>query len=186
MPAGRQGCYEPDPMGTRRNFWAVVETKFGEETLAAREIRNQGFEVFTPLYQEKLRGGVRKVCHLFPGYIFVHIRVSHEGRWRSINGTRGVKRLMTWGEQPARVLTRDIEFIRSLENGKGYIHIDNNEPPVFGFGQNVVPLAGLFEGQRGEHRGPVRPGRLDRVKVLFEMFGRVIESEQLASDLVPA
>ena len=173
-------------MGQRRrkNFWTAVEVKHRCDGEAVREIHKQNFQTFAPMYRERSRGGVRAVRYLFDGYVFVFVRVSDGQRWKSLSGTRGVKRVMLWGDEPARILQADIDRISAGIAEDGYYRIDSEEPPVFPFGQRVMPQSGMFGGQQGKHLGPVKPGRFDRVKVLFEMFGRAIESECLATDLV--
>ena len=110
-------------MGKPRNRWIVVEAKFSQESFAARNMRQQGFTVYAPLFRERRSEGVRKVSHLFAPYIFVQLK--HRQSWHPISGTRGVKRVVLSltkiennksGEpSPSVIQSAHVELIRSLE-----------------------------------------------------------------------
>lgn len=131
----------------------------------------QGFVSFTPTYV--LRRSLR--C-LFPGYVFLFFDIATT-RWRSINGTRGVKRLL-WGESPS-----------PLPVGVGErLHISNplSDPDsvmaTMLIGQNVEVGQGLWTGQMGR----VSSSAGSRVKVLLYLLGGDIELDLHARDVIPA
>lgn len=73
----------------------------------------QGFDAFCPRYVLPVDAHrFRPPLHLlFPGYVFVLIHP--DTRWRSINGTSGVVRLMTTGaDDPRPMVIRDEEMAR--------------------------------------------------------------------------
>ena len=85
--------------------WYVARTLPQRELQAAQQLNNQGFRTFVPRYW-KNRRHARKVetisAPLFPRYIFVVVDQTRD-RWRSINGTIGVDRLLMYGGEPQAV-----------------------------------------------------------------------------------
>jgi len=78
-------------------YWAVAQTVANRESFAAAHIKRGGFELFAP--KIKLRIEKRwQVVPLFPGYLFVSII----DRWRIIERTPGVLRLIKFGDAPAK------------------------------------------------------------------------------------
>ena len=93
---------------------ADLQARPGQTERAARELLNQGYEVFSPdIRLEKLRGGKRIECiePLFPGYVFIELS-ELESNWRPIRSTRGVARLVTFGTKPAVVPDEVVEQLR--------------------------------------------------------------------------
>ena len=83
----------------------VVRTQPHRETQATRQLDNQKFRVFVPRIL-KSRRHARKFetirAPLFPRYIFIALDLGRD-RWRSVNGTLGVDRLLTRGGEPEPV-----------------------------------------------------------------------------------
>jgi transcriptional antiterminator RfaH len=149
--------------------WYVVRTQVQREVIAARHLTNQGFRVFVPRCQ-KNRRHARRVeivsVSLFPRYIFTVVDRTRD-RWRSINGTIGVDRLLTSGGEPQPVPRGLVEGLIDAADAKGNIH--------FGFdlreGQSVKVIAGPFANLIGSLE------KLDdrgRVSVLLELLGATI------------
>ena len=81
--------------------WFVVHTQPNAEAKAKRHLVNQGFTIYLPFYRRRVRHARRNeivASALFPGYLFVRFDPQQD-RWRSINGTRGVVRIL--GEDAA-------------------------------------------------------------------------------------
>ena len=80
--------------------WYVVQTQVNGEAKAAENLRRQGYEAYLPRYLKRRRHA-RKVDFtakpLFPRYMFVAIDMATQ-RWRSIQSTFGVSRLVTNGD----------------------------------------------------------------------------------------
>lgn len=77
--------------------WYVVQTHQKKESVADKNISNQGFETFLPTCVEQTirRGEKRERTQpLFPGYMFVEFDPDQD-RWFSILHTYGVKRLFS-------------------------------------------------------------------------------------------
>lgn len=79
--------------------WYVVQHKPNGEALAIRNLERQSITIFAPHEMGMRRFGtqqriVRKP--LFPGYLFVHFNPG-EVRWRAVNSTFGVSRIVSFG-----------------------------------------------------------------------------------------
>lgn len=78
--------------------WYAVRAKFGEITWAEANLAAQRFDVFSPFKIERVvdrRCVVESRRRLFEPYLFAAFdRDEPEQRWRRINSTRGVERLL--------------------------------------------------------------------------------------------
>jgi len=155
--------------------WFAAQTHYQREFEAKRELGNQGYDCYLPMFQlPRNRLGVRAIRPLFEGYVFVR----ECDRWHSINGTRGVQRLLLNGERPSRILDEDVQFFVQCEDEKGY-YVDPSVR-VRRPGDLVSPRSGRFAGIFGEF---VRMTSESRCEVLYWMLGRALRSTHLASDL---
>src|SRR5271154_5448708 len=85
--------------------WHVAQTLHHRENLANVHLVAQSFKVFLPRLRKTVRHSrkVREtISPVFPGYIFVALDVERD-RWRSINGTFGVARLLSAEGRPIPV-----------------------------------------------------------------------------------
>lgn len=157
------------------HHWLVVETKHREEFVAARHLRQQDWEVYHPRCRKRdAKGIVSEIVSYFPGYIFA--RHDATMRWRSINGSRGVKSvLMGAGEIPSLARDQDVVRLRDSEDESGYIRIET-DPPLFCLMEAVTALRGMFPGLTGRVTGTLSAVR---VKVLFDMLilGQEVSTE---------
>lgn len=123
--------------------WYVVYTHPMAEEKAARNLENQGFEVFLPRFK-KLRRHARRVDEvirpLFPRYLFVHFDAERD-RWRSINGTFGVGYLICHGDTPVELPPAIVEEISGRKGSDGFVALD---PPKFRKGDRVLVMDGPF------------------------------------------
>lgn len=151
--------------------WYVVQTQPNAEAKAALNLRRQGFEVYWPRYL-KQRRHARKVDvaakPLFPRYMFVAIDIAAQ-RWRSVQSTFGVARLVCNGDEPARVPDGVVDVIRAREDGNGFVTLDIK--PAFAPGDKVRVVAGAFAESRGLFANLADH---DRVSILLEMLGRKV------------
>ena len=153
--------------------WFVVRTQVRAEEKAARHLGNQGFEAYLPRYRRRVRHARRNdllLRPLFPGYLFVHLDLGH-CRWRSINGTIGVREILSQGDFPLAVPDRIIDEIRAREDADGVVKL---APPAFVRGQvlrlvdgPMADLSGLFEEMRDENR----------VILLVSLLGRAVRMQ---------
>lgn len=146
----------------------VVQTQPQRERLAAQELQQQGFRTFYPVIQHlaRLRRGklqAPRQAALFPKYLFVQLDLERD-RWRSINGTRGVIRLMCMDDEhpsqvPAPVMSRLLaagEIIEELRAGL-----------PFNPGDQVEFMDGSFKGVQGI----VQLCSAQRVSLLLTLLG---------------
>lgn len=74
--------------------WYVLELHRDKVAVAEANLKAQGFRTFNPQMRAPVRQFgkvVKRLQPMFPGYCFVQCSLA-DGRWRSINSTRGVKR----------------------------------------------------------------------------------------------
>ena len=132
------------------------------------QLRNQGFQVFLPLRSKTWRHARRtetRQVPFFPGYLFVVLDLDRD-RWRSINSTLGVQRLvMASGEaRPAPLPKGIIEALRCDADSRGCLRFEE----LLRVGQAVQILGGPFGDRMGELIGRDDAGR---VRVLIELLG---------------
>ncbi len=83
--------------------WFLAQLKPNCGQIAERNLKRQGFRTFMPLEEGTVRRGGRFVTAsvpLFPGYIFVALET---GKWRPVNSTYGITRLVSFGQEPTSV-----------------------------------------------------------------------------------
>jgi len=162
--------------------WYVVQTQVNGEAKAAEHLRRQGYEIYLPRYLKRRRHA-RKVDFaakaLFPRYMFVAIDMATQ-RWRSVQSTVGVSRLVTNGDAPAVVPEGVVRALKAREGPKGFVNMDAG--PAFAPGDKVRVLAGAFMDNAGLFNGIADH---DRVSILLDMLGRKVRV-LLDADLVVA
>ena len=134
----------PECAGRR---WYLLQCKPREVFRAQGHLANQGYDAFLPtLRREAIRRGRREVVvePLFPHYLFVHLSDLADN-WAPIRSTRGVTRLVRFGELPLAVPESVITALQAREAALA----EHKEPEsmLFAPGQLVMihagPLAGL-------------------------------------------
>ena len=99
--------------------WYVVSTKPGCEDTAETSLARQGFVTWTPRQIRVVRHARRRLekrVPFFPGYLFVQLDVGQQ-RWRSVNGTFGVRCLLIQGERPLPCPQGLVEELQRLSEG---------------------------------------------------------------------
>jgi transcription antitermination factor NusG len=129
-------------------FWGVVRSLPKREKFGAERLReDHGYEVFLPLMQTK-----RASAPLFSGYFFIRII----DRWLLINRTFGVLCLVRVGDCPAHCPDREIEALKALIDGHGFIRLPDRPSKlrrVFEKGAAVKIVGGPFQGVTALHSG---------------------------------
>lgn len=151
--------------------WYAVALQPHADALARAHLERQGFSVFAPALLRTVRHArqfVTRQAPLFPGYLFVQLELGRD-RWRAVNGTRGVRGLLTNGDAPARL---PAAVIRELQEVEAF-------SAVLPDGATLQIVAGPFTGLAG------RLQRLDgaaRVTVLLQLVGaeRAVSVERAA------
>jgi transcription elongation factor/antiterminator RfaH len=163
---GRHTIHTPPSLGQRPR-WFAVQCLSRREAGAAAHLGNQGYETFLPCCR-KIRRHARRIdtvlAPFFPGYLFVAMDLSRD-RWRSVNGTYGVARLVMQGDAPAPLPVDFVATLRRACDERGVMSPGRDLKP----GQSVRFLAGPFADSVGELERLDGP---DRVRVLLDILGR--------------
>jgi len=161
--------------------WYVVHTQLFAEARAMAHLERQGYRIFCPRYRKIIHHARRRTSTLqplFPSYLFVRLDPVRD-RWRSVNGTRGVMRLLTQGEHPLPVPRGVVESLQAHMGGDGAL----DRVPSLEVGQIVRVASGPFSDLVGKLE------RLDaagRVRVLLDLLGRSVSVTLHCGDLDPA
>ena len=146
--------------------WCAVQCQPRRERLAETNLRRQAIMTFLPLVPTTVRRGSQfrsSLQPMFPGYIFIGLDGS-AGGWRSINGTRGVVRLLTLGDSPSFLPAGLVEELQAA----------SEVGPSLREGDSVRLLDGPLTGFVGRI---LRLGPRERVQVLLEMMSGSIPVE---------
>jgi transcriptional antiterminator RfaH len=93
--------------------WFVGVTKQGGERLARRELLNQNFEVYLPLYIKEWTAKPL-ITPFLPGYIFIRMDPV-EQRWQAALSTFGMRTVIYANDRPLPVPDAILEGIRARE-----------------------------------------------------------------------
>ena len=91
--------------------WYLVQTKPRCELMASMHLTRQRYDVYLPMYKalaKDRQGYHERVLPMFSGYLFVALNSLVDG-WYTIKSTRGVTRMVMFGETPARIAQDLIE-----------------------------------------------------------------------------
>jgi transcriptional antiterminator RfaH len=161
--------------------WYVVHTQPGWEDRAGARLMAQGYQVFCPHLRKLVRHARKtesKLVALFPGYLFLWMDASRM-RWRSVNGTRGVIRLLTQGDTPQPLASGIVENLQSHVDAQGAL----TWIAPLSAGQRVRIVEGPFEDFVGTLE---RLDGQDRVHVLLDLLGRSVPATLRYGALAPA
>ena len=124
------------------NHWFLIQFKPNSHRLAERNLHRQGFETFLPMQQFTRRKASRFVSDLkplFPGYMFVSVNLD-TARWRAINSTIGVSRLVSVEGKPKPLPLQLISSLMLRCDASGVLL----PPENFSKGDSVEMLTGPF------------------------------------------
>ena len=91
--------------------WYVLQFKSNSHHQATRNLNQQGFKTFLPLYNttsQKTSRFKNTVLPLFPGYMFVEFDKT-KPEWHKINNTYGVSRLITFNSTLKSIPSRFVD-----------------------------------------------------------------------------
>lgn len=161
--------------------WYAVHTIAHREDLAAAHVARQGFEVFVPRRRRTIRHARRlftKVTAFFPGYIFAFLDLQR-ARWRSINGTIGVRAVIGDGERPIALPDGIIEGLKAMTDRDGIVDAGAGLRE----GERVRILNGPFADLVGELLQLDDGGR---IRVLLEIMNGSIPITLQQQDVIAA
>lgn len=149
--------------------WYAVRALPLREHIAEIHLRRQGFGAFLPRIPRVARRRHRtetKLAPFFPGYLFVSLALTHD-RWRSVNGTLGVQRLVSFGDRPAPA---PVGLVEEMMRRTGDDHVLQHDEQ-FAPGDRVRIVGGAFDGLVGTF---VAAAEGDRVSILLGMLAREV------------
>lgn len=152
--------------------WYVVVSQPLKEARAESNLRRQGYEAWLPKLLRERRHARRidtvKVP-MFPGYLFVRFDPDVQP-WRAINGTFGVRHLITQGDRPRPIRRDFIDRLKEAADGTGVVGLQDAE--ALRTGHRLRLLTGPFVDTIGTL---VRLAERDRVALLLDLLGREVE-----------
>ena len=152
----------------KKHQWYLVFTKVKSELKAREHLTRQGYLVYLPMTQKKVRRK-GKYVHIiepfFPRYLFIKLN-SETDNWGPIRSTIGVSCIVRFGGAPA-VVPEDLVFrLQQQEDAMGlHTNIEKQLQP----GDTVMVLDGPFAGYQGIFQ---QTKSAERVAILLEIVGR--------------
>jgi transcriptional antiterminator RfaH len=151
--------------------WYLVHTKPRQEKCTLENLQRQGYECYFPTVPaEKLRQGKISTAQqpLFPRYLFIRLGQCLLAKsWTPIRSTKGVSRLVTFGNTPAKVDDALITLLR------GHEELVQAEPEsLFKSGERVSITSGAFTDIEGIYQ--MTDGDR-RVMVLIELMSKPVK-----------
>lgn len=135
-------CDDTQSSDAPKAAWYVIQCKAGESFRAAEHLSYQGYRVFHPVLERKRRrrGKLTPVCEpLFPFYLFIRLDQINSN-WRPIRSTRGVLRIVSFGNIPAAVPNALVEQLEATP------HDADGPHSRFSAGDRVNIADGPFKG----------------------------------------
>lgn len=148
--------------------WYVVHTKSRQESRALLNLERQGYACYLPTITKKKVGRVALELEtepLFARYLFIELDSNSTAKsWSPIRSTLGVSRLLTFGDEPAKVPTHLIEQLRAHE-----LSLKESPQTPFKSGDVVRIREGAFAGMEAIYQ--MDDGKA-RAMVLIELLHR--------------
>lgn len=161
--------------------WIVARNKTNQDKIALINLERQNFEVFQPTFKtiSRTRNKFKEIIKpVFPGYIFIAINLE-ENNWHKINNTRGISKIIVFGNEIPLVRS---EFIEAL---KHRFSIDNvsKTAETFKVGMNAEIINGPF----AQLIGKIEEIDADqRIWILLDILGTQTRVSVSKTNLTPA
>lgn len=169
-----EGSAIPDAYAEQR--WYAAYTAARHEKRVGEQLAKCEVEHFLPLYASVRRWKDRRVrldLPLFPGYVFVRIRLQDRLRVLQVHG---VVRLVGFGALPSALPDDQVEFLRAgLVN-----HVQAEPHPFLTVGRRMRVRRGPLQGMEGIL---VRKKGIFRLVLSFEVIMRSVAVEVDAEDV---
>jgi transcriptional antiterminator RfaH len=150
--------------------WYLIHTKPRQEKIALENLERQGYRCYLPLYRkEKLLRRVLTVSDepLFPRYLFINLGDGESDQsWRPIRSTKGVSRMVVFGNEPAKADDALIDLLKQQEES-----LQGQPDTFFKPGEVVKFTVGPFAGIEGIYQ--MADGER-RVMVLIELLSKLV------------
>lgn len=151
--------------------WFVAQTHTHAEHKAAEHLARQGYLTYLPRYRKRRRHARRVdevAAPLFPRYLFIAADATAQ-RWRAIQSTIGISRLVCNGDAPATVGAEVVDALRAREDERGFVRLDIRHQ--FAPGQPIRVVEGAFAACLGLFES-MTDG--ERVAILLDLLGRKV------------
>lgn len=146
--------------------WFLVQLKPNCHRIAERNLVRQGIRTFMPMQEatRRARGKFTTAMRpLFPGYLFVAFSL-RQGRWRAVNSTQGVSRVVCLGQEPTPLPDELItQLMRRCDASGHLVPLDR-----LGQGDKVMVTKGPFVHFIATV-DKIEPGK--RIYALMELMG---------------
>lgn len=164
---------------TGGEHWFLINAQTGRESLAAQHLARQGFRPFLPTSWRTIRHA-RQIRNertaFFPGYLFVAMDLERD-RWRSIDGTVGVVRLVKADGRPSSAPSGLVEALIEATGGDGVLDL-------VGGALREGDVVRIIRGPFADQLAIVQQMRAqDRVRVLLSMMSQSVPVDVVRSDL---
>lgn len=141
MPVKQEEPQNAQSNPSRSKAWYLIHTKARQETTALTNLERQGYTCYLPKITKEAKGSGKrtKTEAMFPRYLFIHLETGEGGNnWMPIRSTRGVDKLVQFGETYPRVEDQLIKSLRERER-------DTPIQPILKKGDGVQILDGPFQ-----------------------------------------
>jgi transcriptional antiterminator RfaH len=148
-------------------FWSCAQTLPRAESQAIRHLRRQGFVCFYPFFLVRNKYRHYAVKPAFPGYVFIELEP--ERNWSPINGTTGVRRLLTIPSDNGYNRPYELAFIEELRR----LRIRTEEEPDLPSAGDEIPVGTMVRIKHGpfaERIALVELSTAERLRLLVELF----------------
>jgi transcriptional antiterminator RfaH len=150
-----------------RDHWYVLYSNHRKEEHAQLHLKLKGLPTFFPRLRLPAVGENKsRIVPLFPNYLFVRIQMRTE--CHLVIWTPGVKRIVSFGDEPVPIDESVICFLQHQADASGVIQARSR----IARGQEVEISGGPFAGLMGIIQVP--PDNKGRVKVLLKLLSRQI------------
>lgn len=154
-------------MENLHRHWYVVYSNHRKEEQARFHLGLKGVEAFFPrLSLPAASESKKRIVPLFPNYIFVHVHMPTE--CHLITWTPGVKKIVSFGDDPIPLPEDVVHFLQRQADGEGVIKAHSR----LRRGQQVEISGGPFDGLMGIIQSP--PDNRGRVKILLQLLSRQV------------
>jgi transcriptional antiterminator RfaH len=168
-----------DEIPIDRRSWYAIHTHLHQEDRTDNNLRAWGLETFNPKLRVRRFDPTGRLVHvtqpLFPQYIFA--RFNADRLLGKVNFTRGVRKVVSFGDRLAPIDEQVIDLMRSKVGEDGFIKIGEDLKA----GDNVVVKDGPLQGFSGIFERKLK--RSDRVRIMLTTISyqgfMEVEREQL-------
>ena len=146
--------------------WLAIQVKPQEKKRAIENLSNQGFESYFPtIYSlsRQISKSQIKEESMFPGYAFV--RFSQNIELKRLDSTRGVMKIIRFGNEYPLIDHQDITAIKSIEDSS----FKNPKQESYKIGEQIITVRGPLKDQKGIISKEISN---QRVEVLYMLLNR--------------